>query len=177
MYLRKLISVFRDTPSVNNDSPAGKNEGMWSGGIYTRSVINSFKQDFSLLQEDISSELTLPEWFKDIGANAKTFSIVVDSIRPWIYVPSVAAVGPGGWAVEYRSWLASPDNRSKALSALMCDSIAGITVAITLVPQGLAYAALAGLPPVYGLYSSIVPAIVYSLYGTSSSLNVGPVGN
>lgn len=43
-----------------------------------------------------------------------------------------------------------------------------------LVPQGMAYALLAGLPPVYGLYASIVPAIVYALFGTSRHMPVGP---
>ena len=43
------------------------------------------------------------------------------------------------------------------------------------VPQGMAYAALAGLPPVTGLYAAIVPLMVYALLGTSGSLAVGPV--
>lgn len=55
------------------------------------------------------------------------------------------------------------------------DLIAGLTVAVMLVPQSMAYAALAGLPPVTGLYASIVPLLVYALLGTSGSLAVGPV--
>lgn len=55
------------------------------------------------------------------------------------------------------------------------DVIAGVTVAIMLIPQGMAYASLAGLPPIIGLYSSIVPLIVYALMGTSRQLAVGPV--
>ncbi|HEX5543158.1 MAG TPA: sulfate permease [Micromonospora sp.] len=55
------------------------------------------------------------------------------------------------------------------------DLIAGLTVAVMLVPQSMAYAALAGLPPVTGLYAAIVPLLVYALLGTSGSLAVGPV--
>jgi len=55
------------------------------------------------------------------------------------------------------------------------DVTAGIIVAIMLVPQSMAYALLAGLPPQVGLYTSIVPLIVYGLLGTSRTLAVGPV--
>lgn len=55
------------------------------------------------------------------------------------------------------------------------DLNAGITVGIMLIPQGMAYAVLAGLPPIYGLYASIVPLILYASFGTSRQLSVGPV--
>lgn len=59
--------------------------------------------------------------------------------------------------------------------ALKGDLTAGVTVAIMLVPQGMAYAVLAGMPPVYGLYASIVPLFLYAMFGTSRQLAVGPV--
>lgn len=52
---------------------------------------------------------------------------------------------------------------------------AGLTVAVMLVPQAMAYAMLAGLPPVIGLYASTVPLLLYALFGTSRQLAVGPV--
>lgn len=55
------------------------------------------------------------------------------------------------------------------------DIIAGITVGVILVPQGMAYAALAGLPAVYGLYASLVPTLIYALLGSSMHLSIGPV--
>ena len=55
------------------------------------------------------------------------------------------------------------------------DCVAGLTVGIMLVPQGMAYAMIAGLPPVYGLYSAIIPVYMYSVLGTSRQLAVGPV--
>lgn len=58
---------------------------------------------------------------------------------------------------------------------IKADLIAGITVALILVPQSMAYAQLAGLPVVYGLYASFIPVIIASLWGSSCQLHTGPV--
>lgn len=55
------------------------------------------------------------------------------------------------------------------------DLFAGIITAILLVPQGIAYALLAGLPPEFGLYASILPPLFYAFLGTSRTMSVGPV--
>ncbi|WP_214483724.1 solute carrier family 26 protein [Bacillus sp. SM2101] len=60
-------------------------------------------------------------------------------------------------------------------SYLKGDLSAGLIVAIMLIPQGMAYAMLAGLPPVIGLYASTIPLIIYALFGSSKQLAVGPV--
>ncbi|WP_135506420.1 SulP family inorganic anion transporter [Roseovarius aestuariivivens] len=60
-------------------------------------------------------------------------------------------------------------------SALSNDVIAAVIVTIMLIPQSLAYALLAGLPPQAGIYASIVPIMLYALFGTSRALAVGPV--
>lgn len=73
------------------------------------------------------------------------------------------AVPAVGWIKNYKK-----DNLKGDLSA-------GLTVGVMLVPQGMAYAMLAGLPPIIGLYASIIPVIVYALLGTSNQLAVGPV--
>ena len=67
------------------------------------------------------------------------------------------------WLVHYRR------------EDLVGDLLGGVIVAIMLVPQGMAYAMLAGLPPQVGLYASIVPLVIYGLLGTSRTLAVGPV--
>ncbi|MCB0214372.1 MAG: solute carrier family 26 protein [Anaerolineae bacterium] len=67
------------------------------------------------------------------------------------------------WLVHYRR------------EDLVGDILAGVIVTIMLVPQGMAYALLAGLPPEIGLYASIVPLVLYGLLGTSRTLAVGPV--
>lgn len=68
------------------------------------------------------------------------------------------------------SWL--PNYKKEWLKG---DVGAGITVGVMLIPQGMAYASIAGLPEVYGLYASIVPLLIYALFGTSRQLAVGPV--
>jgi sulfate permease, SulP family len=61
------------------------------------------------------------------------------------------------------------------LSDLGQDAIAGAVTAALLVPQTLAYALLAGLPPEAGLFAAMLPAFVYALFGTSPALSIGPV--
>ena len=68
------------------------------------------------------------------------------------------------------SWL-----KSYSRQDIEGDVLAGIITAIVLVPQGIAYAMLAGLPAQMGLYASIIPTAIYVLLGTSRTLSVGPV--
>lgn len=58
--------------------------------------------------------------------------------------------------------------------ALQFDIIAGLTVGLMVVPQGLAYALIAGLPPQYGLYSAFMGCFVYCVFGTSKDITIGP---
>jgi sulfate permease, SulP family len=64
--------------------------------------------------------------------------------------------------------------RNYKRSYLSSDLLSALIVTAMLVPQGMAYALLAGLPTIYGLYASTVPAIVYALFGTSRHMPVGP---
>jgi SulP family sulfate permease len=68
------------------------------------------------------------------------------------------------------SWLPQYNNNN-----LKGDLSAGLTVGVMLIPQGMAYAMLAGLPPIYGLYAATIPLILYAIFGTSRQLSVGPV--
>ena len=79
--------------------------------------------------------------------------------RPWIdrLLPAMT------WIRSYnREWLRA-------------DLISGVTTAIMLIPQGVAYALLTGLPAEVGLYASTVPLVFYAMFGTSRQLAVGPV--
>lgn len=65
--------------------------------------------------------------------------------------------------------------RDADAASLRGDLVAGLSTAVMLVPQAMAYAMLAGLPPIVGLYASTLPVAVYALLGTSRQLAVGPV--
>jgi sulfate permease, SulP family len=65
--------------------------------------------------------------------------------------------------------------RSYTTQTATSDLVAAVIVTIMLIPQSLAYALLAGLPPETGIYASIVPIILYAIFGTSRALAVGPV--
>ena len=67
------------------------------------------------------------------------------------------------------SWL--PKYRK---SYIVGDLLSGITVCLTVIPQSIAFALLAGLPPQYGFYSSFVGPLVYTLFGGISEISVGP---
>ena len=73
--------------------------------------------------------------------------------------------------LPFLSWI----GKCKDSKVLTADLVAGITVALVLVPQSMAYAQLAGLPPYYGLYASFLPGIVAALFGSSRQLATGPV--
>jgi SulP family sulfate permease len=78
-----------------------------------------------------------------------------------------------GWAARRLPILEWGRNYDR--STLTSDLVAAVIVTIMLIPQSLAYAMLAGLPPEVGLYASILPIVVYALLGTSRTLAVGPV--
>lgn len=91
------------------------------------------------------------------GKSASAVARPIGRTRVGRYLPAL------DWLRRYRrEWLAG-------------DLIAGLVVAIMIVPQGMAYALLAGLPPQVGLYAAVTPLIVYGLLGTSGALAVGPV--
>ena len=72
--------------------------------------------------------------------------------------------------LAYLEWPAGYD-----ASSLKVDILAGLTVALVLIPQSMAYAELAGLPPYYGLYAAFLPPMVAALFGSSRQLATGPV--
>ncbi|QIK38677.1 SulP family inorganic anion transporter [Caldichromatium japonicum] len=73
------------------------------------------------------------------------------------------------WTRPYQTWL--PQVRGRDLRA---DLIAGLTGAIVVLPQGVAFATIAGMPPEYGLYAGMIPAIIAAWFGSSRHLVSGP---
>jgi solute carrier family 26 (sodium-independent sulfate anion transporter), member 11 len=60
------------------------------------------------------------------------------------------------------------------LGFLVEDFVAGLTVGLTVIPQGIAYAVVAGLPPQYGLYSAFMGCFVYFIFGSCKDITIGP---
>ncbi|MCY4642514.1 MAG: sulfate permease [Gammaproteobacteria bacterium] len=73
--------------------------------------------------------------------------------------------------IPYLNWVGELKNPS----VVWKDCMAGLTVALVLIPQSMAYAQLAGLPAYYGLYASFLPVIVAAVFGSSRQLQTGPV--
>jgi sulfate permease, SulP family len=100
-----------------------------------------------------------------------------DAPEPLVNKPSrpAAVQTVRGQSERYKWPRFSTLSESYRTANLRQELIAGLTVAALIVPQGMAYALLAGLPPVMGLYASILPMIVYALTGTGRQTSVGPV--
>ncbi|WP_043757607.1 SulP family inorganic anion transporter [Imhoffiella purpurea] len=73
------------------------------------------------------------------------------------------------WTTPYKTWLPSVGPRE-----VRADLLAGLTGAIVVLPQGVAFATIAGMPPEYGLYASMIPAIIAAWFGSSRHLVSGP---
>lgn len=63
--------------------------------------------------------------------------------------------------------------KNYSIAKLQADVLAGFTVAVTLIPQGLAYGSLARLPVQYGLYSGFIGGFIYLLFGTAKDITLG----
>lgn len=96
---------------------------------------------------------TSVEWLREQVPTAGEAASYTASLFPFV-----------SWVSHYNNiqWLAS-------------DVVAGVTIGAVVVPQGMAYALLAKLPPEYGLYSSFVGVMLYWIFGTSKDISIGPV--
>ena len=107
----------------------------------------------------------------DSFTSANTWRKVAQQVKDIFHIPYSPALTHPGWFVN----LIYATKDVAFYEALYGDVFAGFTVGMTLIPQALSYASLAGLPPINGLYAVILPVAVYILLGSAMQLGVGPV--
>lgn len=122
-------------------------------------------EDTKSFLEEVKQEI-IPQQVFDTNS-----SQIIRIARRWIHIPYIPALHRPGWLLIY---ICGPYNHEWAES-IVADIVAGLTVGLTLIPQGLSYAQLANLPPICGLYSAVLPAAMYTTFGSSLQLAVGPV--
>lgn len=101
-----------------------------------------------------------------------TGPIINPDLNPVGQAPDLNAINQKHWR-EYFPFLQWTADYYK--SYLKHDLLAAISVLFLLIPQGMAYALLAGMPPIAGLYASMLPMVMYALFGSSRHVSVGPV--
>jgi MFS superfamily sulfate permease-like transporter len=92
------------------------------------------------------------------------------NVKEWIHIPYFPAFHRPAWMLRY---ILGPYDEEWSTSAV-ADIQAGLTVLMTLIPQALSQAQLANMPPIYGLYTAIIPTASYAFFGSSMQLTVGP---
>ncbi|PKI84595.1 hypothetical protein MVES1_001690 [Malassezia vespertilionis] len=131
--------------------------------------------DRSLPRRLWSDTIKFTKWivqYDDIEAHRVGVPMVGvnDYVRKHWHHPGKAALSYVDTLFPMRKWILSYN-----LTWGVGDLIAGITVALVLVPQSMSYANVAGLAPQFGLYSSFVGVVIYALFATSKDVTIGPV--
>lgn len=116
-------------------------------------------EGFTDAEDDTTLKSKISKWAKQSYLDEKV-KAKQRGVWDWlaVFLPCI------GWLSKY----SVKDN-------LLMDLTAGISIGFMVVPQGMSYALLAGLPAVYGLYGAFIPVLVYSVFGSSPHLAVGPV--
>ena len=121
-----------------------------------------YVQCFDELKYECTPEVKPLDYYSDLTKQ---------TVRAWIHIPYLPAFHRPGWLLRY---ICGPYD-GEWLASLIADFCAGLTVALTLIPQALSYAQLANLPAINGLYTAILPSTTYVFFGSSMQLAVGPV--
>ncbi|KAF6008905.1 hypothetical protein HII13_003739 [Brettanomyces bruxellensis] len=148
-------SDYDGASSRSSAGSIGKEQKTYINGLPKYDLTVSSEEQHVKVGDYHEKVITVKDYFKNVsshpGKKAKR------------YVKSLFPIA--GWIAHYPfmpSWIYS-------------DFVAGLTVGIVLVPQGMSYAQLAGLSPEYGLYSSFIGLLMYSIFATSKDVSIGPV--
>jgi len=128
---------------------------------------SSFREALDFIKTDAAQSLihSIPAYTKSDSPENTAWAKVERGFQSYLADQRLVTYLPMlGWLREYNFKKEFPN-----------DFIAGLSVGIMVIPQGMSYAKLAGLPVEYGLYSALLPMLSYSIFGTSRQLCVGPV--
>lgn len=153
---------------VNNDASFPAVELLDEDIKSSDSVKNTEQELFSVHRVSIPQRATLVQGFED--ALKETF-FPGDPLRSFKNqsVPRKFSLGLK-YVFPVLQW-----GKGYNLSTFKDDLIAGLTIGSLSIPQDIGYSKLAGLPPIYGLYTSFVPPLIYSIFGSSRDIAIGPV--
>ena len=132
---------------------------------YMKTQVEDLKISTIELLEEVKEECIPPPLTEGTMKKIKHY------VKRWTHIPYLPAFHRPGWLLRY---IVGPYDL-QWIEGIITDFIAGLTVALTLIPQGLSYAVLANLPPINGLYCAILPSAAYTFFGSSMPLGVGPV--
>jgi hypothetical protein len=151
------------TQQIAPPTDATTNSLTWAADI--KQTLVKSRKDYTSLFHEFIYELAPPP------STPESCKEILNGIKTWIHIPYLPAFHQPGWMLAY---IGGPYDGAW-LESIFADIWAGITVGLTLIPQGLSYATLANLQPIQGLYAAIVPSAMYTFFGSSLQLAVGPV--
>jgi len=134
------------------------------------STLNDSYLDLAHHENDDKHTATNREDIEKMGSKDKTYS---NMTAAWVRGRKQGACGKLKKSLKAKlpilSWLPKYQTDSA-----VSDAIAGVTVGLTVIPQGIAYAVVAGLPPQYGLYSAFMGCFTYCVFGSAKDITIGP---
>ena len=170
----------RDVEFVGTPSPSRKKEAVRVFGEAER--VQGATASAAGMRRTASSGSSSPS--RDVSVNdfedkqrapRNAVSVAMSNVAARVRSARRDPWGTAQAVVPILQWLPTYDARLAGDSELAGDVAAGLTVGAMLIPQGLSYSMVAALPPIYGLYTSMMGCIVYAFFGSSRQLSVAPV--
>ncbi|KAH9499576.1 hypothetical protein Btru_074170 [Bulinus truncatus] len=132
---------------------------------------STFSSEFGSYDEIITPSVPIKERVKDCCCSIFTLDTLKSKFPIIEWLPKYKFVHYKVFALYVNFCL---NSTTDSLLSLAYDFIAGVTVGMTLIPQGLAFAGIAGLPPQYGLYSGVICCFIYVIMGSAKDVTLGP---
>ncbi|KAM7270075.1 hypothetical protein ACFE04_029289 [Oxalis oulophora] len=160
MEITYASSSLREISTITTSSSSSSIPHAMPSGSRPVKIIPLQHPSSSASSSSASATSCFPTFLENIG-----FDKWINKIKSMTFIDWIDALLPCSRWIRTYKWR----------QYFQVDLMAGVTVGIMLVPQSMSYAKLAGLHPIYGLYSGFVPIFVYAIFGSSRQLAIGPV--